>query len=343
MTVFSDNSMGTGIQADLGTTDDATINATILVVSSDDDAVNGAGSGHHVTVLGGVAGQKDGIQLGDDDTVDTNEHVQVGVDGFVYGEDNGINMVGAGSSVFNAGIIRGGVVGLFIAKQTGGETHVNNLGKIVGSASAITLIGGTDGYFIHNTGLIKATQDGASAINSVSVGATAITVTNDGRIIGNVDLGQDADVYNGTKGSVAGHINGFDGNDKLTGGKLADIIAGGRGADTMTGHGGADHFIFDSKDDSAPTPLGRDLIADFSHSQHDKIDLHAIDADETGGVDEDFSFIKTDNFSNTAGELRYAVLKGETQVAGDTDGDGVADFRIQFDGKIHFVGSDFVL
>jgi hypothetical protein len=343
MTDISENRMGMGIQVDLGTTDDATVEATIMVVSEDDNAINGLGSGHQVSVFGSVAGDINGIHLGDNPALDKNEHVEVGGDGLVYGIDHGIDMVGSGSSLMNAGIIRGGAIAVIINKPGAGETHINNFGKIIGVATAINLNGGTDEYIIHNTGVIKATQDGGAALDSTTVGATGINLTNDGRMVGDVDLGQGEDIYDGAKGNVSGRINGFDGKDQLTGGKLADMIAGGLGSDTMKGGGGADHFIFTDKNDSAPTPVGRDLITDFSHSQHDKVDLKGIDADEGTVADEKFTFIHSQNFHGTAGELRYAIVDGQTQAAGDTNGDGVADFRIQFDGRIDFVGSDFIL
>jgi hypothetical protein len=61
------------------------------------------------------------------------------------------------------------------------------------------------------------------------------------------------------------------------------------------------------------------------------------------GGDQAFSFIGTGAFSNTAGQLRYEQISGNTYVEGDTNGDGVADFMIRFDGLHALVSGDFGL
>jgi hypothetical protein len=67
-----------------------------------------------------------------------------------------------------------------------------------------------------------------------------------------------------------------------------------------------------------------DLVTDFSTAQRDRIDLRGIDADATTRANDAFDFIGAQGFSGTAGELRFAgqILEG------DTNGDGLADFRI---------------
>ena len=64
----------------------------------------------------------------------------------------------------------------------------------------------------------------------------------------------------------------------------------------------------------------------------DVIDLSAIDANSGLGGDQAFSFIGSGAFTNTAGELRFATVNGNTMVYGDTNGDGTADFAISVTG-----------
>lgn len=80
-----------------------------------------------------------------------------------------------------------------------------------------------------------------------------------------------------------------------------------------------------------------DSITDFQHNQHDKIDLHSIDANVVS-LDEAFHFIGAARFHQQAGELRYArhILQG------DVDGDGTADFQIHVNAAT-LVRGDFVL
>ena len=66
----------------------------------------------------------------------------------------------------------------------------------------------------------------------------------------------------------------------------------------------------------------------------------AIDA-VAGGADNAFSFIGAGAFSGTAGQLRAYSSGGSNYVAGDVNGDGVADFTIQT--NLLLASSDFIL
>jgi serralysin len=132
-------------------------------------------------------------------------------------------------------------------------------------------------------------------------------------------------------------LYGGNGNDELYGADGNDRLYGGKGSDILTGDAGADTFIFTALSDSVAGSK-RDVIADFNHSQGDQIDLSGIDAIKGGG-DDAFTFIGTDAFSDTAGELRFknGVLYG------DIDGDGKADIQIKVDHMSTMHQSDFIL
>ena len=134
-------------------------------------------------------------------------------------------------------------------------------------------------------------------------------------------------------GTVAENIiNGLAGNDTIT---------GGGGADRLTGGTGADRFVYSATSDSAVT--ARDIIADFTRGQGDKISLNAIDAIVGVSGNQNFSFIGASAFSNVAGQLRYEQINGTTIVSGDVNGDSLADFAIQLTGNIALVSTDFIL
>ena len=84
---------------------------------------------------------------------------------------------------------------------------------------------------------------------------------------------------------------------------------------------------------------GADVITDFSRGP-DKIDLSAIDAVE-GGSDDAFLWVGSSAFSGTAGELRSYSSGGSKFLAGDVDGDAVADFTIQT--NLLIITSDVIL
>lgn len=133
------------------------------------------------------------------------------------------------------------------------------------------------------------------------------------------------------------------GADRLDGGAGNDRLMGGAGQDTLIGGAGKDLFIFADGDSSA-SRLKADLIVDFSQDEKDKIDLARMDAIVgTADVDDSFTFIGSDKFSGTAGELRFAQLDGQTFVTGDTDGDGKGDFQIELNGEIDLTIKDFNL
>lgn len=133
-------------------------------------------------------------------------------------------------------------------------------------------------------------------------------------------------------------LNGGSGDDRIHGGIGDDSLAGGRGQDILRGEAGADDFYFAHAADS-PKGARRDVVADFSRAQGDHIDLTHFDANALARGVQDFRFIGGHGFSGHAGELRFAggVL------AGDTDGDRVAEFEVAVPGIAALTGADFFL
>ncbi len=63
------------------------------------------------------------------------------------------------------------------------------------------------------------------------------------------------------------------GNDKIDGKSGNDLLRGGAGNDTLIGGAGADRFLYNTNFAFASSAIGVDAIADFKHSQGDKIIL----------------------------------------------------------------------
>ncbi|HYW16186.1 MAG TPA: M10 family metallopeptidase C-terminal domain-containing protein, partial [Allosphingosinicella sp.] len=115
-------------------------------------------------------------------------------------------------------------------------------------------------------------------------------------------------------------------SDTLKGGGLADVLFGNLGADQLAGNGGADVFRYN---DSAESTAGSmDQILDFAAGV-DKVDLSRIDADSNVAGNQAFSWIGSNAFSGTAGELRAYQDGANWFAEGDTNGDAVADLVIQ--------------
>ncbi|HEX8447962.1 MAG TPA: M10 family metallopeptidase C-terminal domain-containing protein [Allosphingosinicella sp.] len=79
--------------------------------------------------------------------------------------------------------------------------------------------------------------------------------------------------------------------------------------------------------ESDSTASAMDRIVDFAAGS-DKIDLSRIDADSAAAGDQAFSWIGSNAFSGSAGQLRAYQDGGSWFVEGDTDGNGSADFVI---------------
>ncbi|NVP56616.1 cadherin domain-containing protein [Mycoplana rhizolycopersici] len=146
-----------------------------------------------------------------------------------------------------------------------------------------------------------------------------------------------------TGDSKANILTGGAGNDVLKGGAGNDTLIGGKGADDLYGGKGADTFLFKSLADLASSKAKTDTIFDFSQKEKDLIDLTGIDAVTTKSGNQAFSFIGTEKFSKTAGELRYFKEKADTYVYGDVNGDGKSDFAIHIDNLVNFKADDFLL
>ncbi|KAA0971292.1 type I secretion C-terminal target domain-containing protein [Aureimonas fodinaquatilis] len=74
-----------------------------------------------------------------------------------------------------------------------------------------------------------------------------------------------ADIIDAGNFKVAVILNGYEGDDQLTGTIYDDIIDGQAGNDVLTGGAGSDIFILAAN--------GTDTITDFSRVQHDQLDL----------------------------------------------------------------------
>ncbi|MEI6746209.1 MAG: FG-GAP-like repeat-containing protein [Methylococcaceae bacterium] len=136
---------------------------------------------------------------------------------------------------------------------------------------------------------------------------------------------------------------GTDKNDKLSALAGNDSLIGGQGSDTLTGGKGSDIFIFNNESESWITSTTRDTITDFKHSESDKIDLSAIDANAKLAKDQAFTFIGNAAFSKTdaSGQLRFDVTSHT--IYGSTNTDSKPEFSIQLNGVSSLVAGDFIL
>ncbi|MDT0604924.1 M10 family metallopeptidase C-terminal domain-containing protein [Thalassotalea castellviae] len=138
----------------------------------------------------------------------------------------------------------------------------------------------------------------------------------------NISIAYGTIIENAIGSSERDYLKGNQVANVLTGNGGDDVLNGFAGADTYNGGEGADTFVFSNIESG-------DVIADFTTGE-DVIDLIAT------GVS--FTFVNDTEFSNLAGELRFA----DGVLSGDVDGDGLADLSIDLNGAV-LSGGDLIL
>jgi Ca2+-binding RTX toxin-like protein len=263
------------------------------------------------------------------------KHVVLNNDGEIYGRGNGIAAGSdlGGPTINNSGLVYSDNFGVAVSTSTGtGPT------TIIHNAAGGTIRGTVAAIFTGTLGAPIALDNNGTLTGGITCNAVAANdkVVNHGKILGQVHLGSGNDSFTGT-GGTSGAVFGEDGIDVLKGGSHKDILIGGLGRDSLRGAAAADKFVFNAVLESVKGP-NHDSILDFSHTQHDKINLSAIDANTTLGGNQAFHFIGSHAFGHHKGELRYS----NHLLQGDTDGNGVADIEVHVNAA-HLVAGDFVL
>lgn len=216
---------------------------------------------------------------------------------------------------------------------------------------------GNDTYYVDQKGdVVDESVSGSSGVDTV-ISSISFSLNTSSRVKGTIEnltlVGSDdtngignakANIIYGNRGENiidgkggSDHIYGLGGKDTLRGGDGADtiygnsgddIITGGNGRDWMVGGSGSDTFDFNAVSECHTTSRAyRDVIVDFTRGE-DNINLRSIDAKTGTNGNQVFTWIGTDDFSKTQGELHYIDNGSNVLVEGDVDGDGKADLQI---------------
>ncbi len=211
---------------------------------------------------------------------------------------------GAGTDTASYYASPGGVgVNLTTGKSSDGDTLIsieivngsNYADSLTGNAASNTLRG-YDGNDLLKGGPGGDTLDGGNGVDTVSYADAA------GGIGLNLTTGKSSD---GDTLIAVENLTGSAYGDSSTGNAGANVLTGGGGKDALTGGAGADSFRYTAIGDSGMGAANRDVIADFSHAQHDRIDLSAIDARGNVAGDQAFAFLGTGAFTGVSGQLHY--------------------------------------
>ena len=225
-----------------------------------------------------------------------------------------------------------------------GDAYVGGL-----TFGADTLTGVDELFLFWNHDYTLKTHDenvgaGKTLVVSAEYGGAGDVVMFDGSAETNgrfdITVGDAADTLKG--GAGIDTLRGNAGGDTLVGNGGNDWLTGGLGKDLLTGGAGDDRFVYTDVAESA-AGAQRDAIFDFAVAGGDRIDLSGIDAKPMVDGDQGFAFIGTNAFGGVAGQLRFAVVNGNTVVEGDMNGDKAADFHIALIGTHALTAAEFLL
>ncbi len=217
---------------------------------------------------------------------------------------------------------------------------------IDGKGGADTMIGkgGNDSYVVDNSS-DKVIEDAGQGTDTVfsTVNFTLGANIENLKLQGTAALsGVGNELANWMSGNDADNVLvGGGGGDSLLGNGGNDTLRGCQGADILTGGAGADKFLFGGILDSTVDAKGRDTITDFSHADHDIIDLSLIDANGADAGDGAFKLVTA--FDGSHGALTVTAQGSQWLVQGDINGDKIADFAILVTSSTALVAADFVM
>jgi Ca2+-binding RTX toxin-like protein len=180
---------------------------------------------------GTISAAVDGIQMGLEGWEDPalEKDMTVTNNGLIAAERVGVYLSGVDLTVTNTGTITG-MIGVRLNDTSGFEvgsgysSRLTNTGTIVGRDIGVQMFGGPAAEYqtIHNMGTIIGVGGAAIKIAGIDT-----TIVNSGRIVGDVYLFGEYNVFDGRAGIVAGTIYGSGGTDKLVVGSGRDVFDGG--------------------------------------------------------------------------------------------------------------------
>jgi Ca2+-binding RTX toxin-like protein len=269
-----------------------------IACGSNQHTIFGTRVNHQVVVAGTVAGHFP-MRIGNDPLANSGSTITIEQSGQVRSFGNeAIELLGTGKIV-NHGLVTALTYHAVFFRSAGatGLSTLTNTGTIdAGSWGVHHDRDATDTLVVNNSGTISGAL---ASYWSGDAAAAKDMITNSGKMIGDVVLGGNDDLYDGRLGTVQGSIFGGAGtdrlyagagNDRLHGEYGNDILNGGTGADGMTGGLGDDVFYADNAADKVfeATNQGTDTVLTsvtyaLSAGQHVEI-LGATSPTGTGAI-----------------------------------------------------------
>lgn len=188
------------------------------------------------------------------------------------------------------------------------------LDLLVGGDGNDTLFGGQNGGTAGADGVLRQGADTIDGGNG------------DDAIYGN----HGGDLLSG--GGDQDHLYGGQDADTLYGGAGTDWLIGGLGRDVLVGGPGHDVFAFGAPAQSAFNGEV-DIIADFSRSENDRINLAGIDANQVLAGDQSFSW-RGNTVTGAGFSVWFNHSNGDTFLYASTTASSTPNFMVQLTGVV---------
>jgi trimeric autotransporter adhesin len=245
------------------------------------------------------------------------------------------NLSGTGSDLAN---VIGGSSGNNTLRGLGGADVLD------GGTGIDTMIGGEgdDIYIVDNAGDVVVENPGGGTDLVRSFATFDLSTAPE---VENLTLLGSAGI-NGTGNGKTNRLTGNSGDNVLTGGDQPDLLRGGPGNDVLIGGIGSDDVQGDTGADVYRYNSAQETgdVVVFNQADGDRIRFQ-FDADTTTpAIKDPFTFIGTDPFDGTPGQIRFQIFGPSlTVVSFSVDLDTQEEGNLLLPGQINLTANDFGL
>jgi Ca2+-binding RTX toxin-like protein len=183
---------------------------------------------------------------------------------------------------------------------------------------------GDDTYYVDNAADVVTEEVGEGTLDQVRTSTTYVLAA-----------GSEVEVLETTfqAGTTALDLVGNKFNNTINGNDGVNTVVGGLGLDVMTGSGGGDTFVWTSTDETSVAGQEADVVMDFNRAGGDLLAFNPIDANATGGTNDDaFTFVGVVDVNaggsfTAPGQIGYFTTATDTYVLLNTEVDAAVDYQ----------------
>jgi Ca2+-binding RTX toxin-like protein len=289
--------------------------AGVVVSLISDTAAGGHAEGDELNSIENLTGSDHADEL----RGDNNANALTGGSGenilYGYGGDDGLLGGNDNDTLFGMG-------GVDTLKGFGGADYLN------GDFGADTMLGGSgdDTYLVDDAAdvVTEYSEIGEGTLDKVQTSATYA-----------LGAGSEVEVLETTfqAGTTALDLVGNEFDNTINGNDGVNTIVGGLGLDVMTGAGGGDVFVWTSTGETSLAGQEADVVMDFNRAGGDLLAFNPIDANATGGTNDDaFTFVGVVDVNaggsfTAPGQIGYFTTATDTYILLNTEADAGVDYQ----------------